>query len=69
MRIVDKERKTVTLLEMSCPWIENRKQKDEKETPQVRPTMTENQEAVPGYKITQINIIMDVLGRNTRSKA
>ena len=28
-RIVDKERKTVTLLEMSRPWIENRKQKDE----------------------------------------
>ena len=31
-RIVDKERKTVNLLEMSCPWIENRKQKDEEKT-------------------------------------
>ena len=28
-RIVDKVDKTVTLLEMRCPWIENRGQKDE----------------------------------------
>ena len=31
-RIVDMERKTVNLLEMTCPWIENRKQKDEEKT-------------------------------------
>ncbi|PFX14830.1 hypothetical protein AWC38_SpisGene20986 [Stylophora pistillata] len=28
-RIVDKARKTVTLLEMSCPWVDNRDHKDE----------------------------------------
>ena len=28
-KIVDKERKTVTLLEMSCPWTENWKEKEE----------------------------------------
>ena len=31
-RIADKERKTFTLLEMSCPWIENRKYKEEEKT-------------------------------------
>ena len=36
-RIVDKDRKTVTLLEMSCPWIENRKQKDEEKTHKYAP--------------------------------
>ena len=61
-RIVDKERKTVTLLQMSCPWIENRKQKDEKKNPQVRPLRWEIKEQYPGYKITQIHFVMDVLG-------
>ena len=36
-RIVDKERKTVNLLEMSCPSIENRKQKDEEKTRKYAP--------------------------------
>ncbi|XP_068749277.1 uncharacterized protein [Montipora capricornis] len=60
-RIVDKERKTVTLLELSCPWIENRKQKDEK-TYKYVPLRWEIKKQYPGYKITQINIIMDVHG-------
>ena len=61
-RIVDKERKTVTLLEMSCPWIENRKQKDEEKTRKYAPLRREIKKQYPGYKITQINIIMNVLG-------
>ena len=64
-RIVDKERKTATLLEMSCPWIENRIETEGRgENLQVRPTTIGNQEAVPKLqcKITQINIIMNVLG-------
>ena len=60
-RIVDKERKTVTLLEMSCPLIENRKQKDE-ENRKYASLRWEIKKQYPGYKITQINIIMDVLG-------
>ena len=48
-KIVDKERKTVTLLDMSCPWTENRKQKDKEKTRKysVRPTTMGNQEAAP----------------------
>ena len=61
-RIVDQERKTVTLLEMSCPWIENRKQKNEEKTRKYATLRWEIKKQYPGYKITQINIIMDVLG-------
>ena len=31
-RIVDKENETVTLLEMSCPWVEKREQKKSYQT-------------------------------------
>ena len=31
-RFVDRENKEVILIEMSCPWIDNRKQKEEEET-------------------------------------
>ena len=61
-RIVDKERKKVTLLEMSCPWIENRKQKEEGKTRKYAPQRWEVKKQYPGYMITQINIIVDVLG-------
>ena len=40
-RIVDKERKTVTVLEMSRPWIDNRKQKDEEKTHKYAPLRRE----------------------------
>ena len=59
-RIVDKKRKTVTLLAMSCPWIENRKQKDEEKTRKYAPLRWGIKKQYPGYKITQINIITDV---------
>ena len=61
-RIVDRERKTVTLLEMSCPWIENRRHKYEEKTRKYAPLRWEIKKQYPGYKITQINIIIDVLG-------
>ena len=31
-RIVDRERRRITLLEMSCPWVDNRWQKEEEKT-------------------------------------
>ena len=61
-RIVDKERKTVTLLQMSCPWNENRKQKDGEKTGKYAPLRWEIKKQYLGYKITQMNIIVDVLG-------
>ena len=60
--IVDNKRKTVTLLEFSCPWIENRRQEDEEKIRKYAPLRWEVKKQYPGYKITQVNSIMDVLG-------
>ncbi|XP_022777438.1 uncharacterized protein LOC111318836 [Stylophora pistillata] len=40
-RIVDKARKTVTLLEMSCPWVDNRDHKDEEKIVRYAPLRLE----------------------------
>ena len=62
-RIVDKENQTVTLLEMSCPWFENREQKEKEKTFKYAPLRLELKQQYPGYKINQVNIIIiDVLG-------
>ena len=42
--------------------MENWKQKDEEKTCKYAPLRWEIKKQYPGYKITQINIIMDVLG-------
>lgn len=31
-RIITKQNKTITMLEMSCPWVENQQQKEEEKT-------------------------------------
>ena len=36
-RVVDKKKKKVLLLEMSCPWMANRKQKEEEKTSKYAP--------------------------------
>ena len=61
-RIVDKDKQTVTLLEMSCPWLENREQKEKEKTLKYAPLRLELKQQYPGYKINQVNIIIDVLG-------
>lgn len=48
-RIVDKARKTVTLLEMSCPWVDNRDQQRRGEDHEVRPASSRAEETVPGF--------------------
>ena len=62
VRIVDKENQTVTLLEMSCPWVENREQKEKEKTLKYAPLRLELKQQYPGYKINQVNNIIDVLG-------
>ena len=57
-RIVDKENQTVTLLEMTCPWVENREQKEKEKTLKYAPL----KQQYPGYRINQVIIIIDVLG-------
>ncbi|PFX11816.1 Retrovirus-related Pol polyprotein from type-1 retrotransposable element R2 [Stylophora pistillata] len=61
-RIVDKARKTVTLLEMSCPWVDNRDHKDEEKIMKYAPLRLELKRQYPGFNIIQYNIIIDVLG-------
>ncbi|XP_022810379.1 uncharacterized protein LOC111347394 [Stylophora pistillata] len=60
-RIVDKARKTVTLLKMSCPWVDNQDHKDEEKIMRYAPLRLELKRQYPGFKIIQYNIIIDVL--------
>ena len=51
--------KQVRVIEMSCPWLENRESKDFKKTMKYRLELTNR---YPKYKVNQYNIIVDVLG-------
>ena len=58
-RIVDHVKKKVLLIEMSCPWIDNRGKKDEEKTAKYGPLRWELKQRYPDYKIEPI---IDVLG-------
>lgn len=60
--IVDKEKKEVLLMEMTCPWIGNRGKKETEKTTKYAPLRWEMKDRYPGYVVKQINIIVDVLG-------
>ena len=62
VRMIDKKEEKVILMEMSCPWIDNRIVKAEEKTRKYGFLRLELKKQHPGYKITQYNIIMDVLG-------
>ena len=48
-RIIDKQNKTISMLEMSCPWVENRQEKEEEEKHNyARPLTQGTQEAILG---------------------
>ena len=64
-RVVDKQKKEL-LLEMSCPWMANRKQKEEEKTSKYAPLRWEIRQQYPHYKIAQYNIIIDMLGGVSR---
>ena len=62
--IVDKEQKRVlAIIEMSCPWLDNRKVKEMEKTQKYGPLMWELRERNPGHQVKQYNNIIDVLGR------
>ena len=67
-RFVDRGSKTVTFLEISCPWVENRKQKEEK-TAKYAPLRLELKRQHPGYEICQYNVIIDVFGDTLKKPA
>ena len=62
VRLVDKEKKEVLLMEMMCPWIGNRGKKETEKTTKYAPLRWEMKDRYPGYVVKQINIIVDVLG-------
>ena len=62
VRFVDNNAKQVWLVEISCPWIENRKKKAEEKTTKYGALRLEIKQQYPGYKVEQWDIIIDVLG-------
>ena len=62
-RFIDGGSKMVTLLEMSCPWVKNRKQKEEEKMIKYATLWLELKRQHPGYEVRQYNITIDVLGR------
>ena len=48
----------ITLLEMSCPWVENRQQKEEEKTLKYAPLRMELKRQYPGFGIKQVNIVI-----------
>ena len=63
--VIDKERKKVMLLEMSCPWVSNREIKFAK-TNEYAPLRYELRRKYPEYKIEQHDIIRDALEGSSR---
>ena len=63
-RIVEKERKRVAVIEMSCPWMDNRAIKDAEKTTKYGPLRWELKQQYSGYEVKQFNIIIiiNVLG-------
>ena len=62
---VDKENKKVSVIEMSCPWVENREKAAEKTT-KYGPLRWELGQRFPDHRVTQYNNIVDVLGGYSR---
>ena len=65
--VIDKKKKKVVLLEMSCPWVSNREIKCAEKTSKYAPLRYELRRRYPGYKIEQHNIIINALGGSSRS--
>ena len=61
-RIIDHKEKKVLLVEMSCPWIDNREKKEAEKMEKKGPLRFELIKRYQNYKIVQLNVIMDVLG-------
>ena len=61
-RVVEKDRKRVAVIEMSCPWMDNRAIKDAGKRAKYGPLRWELKQQYPGYEVKQFNIIIDVFG-------
>ena len=61
-RFVDKGSKIVTVVEMTCPWTENRHENNQEKTQKYDALRWELKQQYPGFEIRQVNLIVDVLG-------
>ena len=64
--IVDKKNKKVSVIKMTCPWVENREEKHAAKTTKYRPLRWEFEQRYPEYRETQLYIIVDVLRGHSR---
>ena len=64
--IINKTKKNVIVIKMSCPWLENREAKDIEKTTKYSQMRLELTHRYPEYKIIQYNIITDLLGGFSR---
>ena len=62
VRVIDHKQKRIYAIEMSCPWIDNRKKKEVEKTTKYTPLWWELKQQFPTYTVKQFNIIIDVLG-------
>ena len=60
--IVDKERKQALAIEMSCPWLGNRKVEEMEKIQKYGPVMWELRKINRCFQVKHYNIIIDVLG-------
>ena len=59
VRFVDHRRKRVWAVEMSFPWLDNRRKKEREK---YAPLRWELRKQYPGYVVEQCNVVIDVLG-------
>ena len=60
-RIVDRERRRLTLLEMGCPWVEHPHHKEEEKTLKYAPLRMKLKRQHPGFEIIYCNNIVIIL--------
>ena len=60
-RVIDKIKKEVILIDMSYPWMENPQMKMEEKMRKYGPLRWELKQQYSGYKVSQYNIILNVL--------
>ena len=65
--IVDNKNKKVSVIEMNCPWVENREEKEAEKITKYGPLRWELVQRYPEYHRTQFNIIVDILGGYSRN--
>ena len=56
----------MSVIEMSCPWVENREEKIAEKTTKYGTLRWELEQRFPDHRVTQYNIIVDVLGGYSR---